>query len=95
MSDEITHRLTGSLVVGFPGLKLRLGGAHTVANLLDEAGLPEKSPHESFAPELRRAEAPPDGDAREVGISFPSPTSHRNDLQLKRFPEQGVVVAAT
>jgi hypothetical protein len=33
-----THRLTGSLAVQFPGLKLRLGGRDTVANLLDEAG---------------------------------------------------------
>jgi hypothetical protein len=41
-----THRLTGSLAVEFPGLKLRIGGADTVANLRDEAGLPEKSPSE-------------------------------------------------
>jgi hypothetical protein len=41
-----THRLTGSVAVRFPGLKFRLGGTHTVANLLDEAGLPEKSPNE-------------------------------------------------
>ncbi|HEX3360186.1 MAG TPA: hypothetical protein VHS74_04250 [Solirubrobacterales bacterium] len=33
-----THRLTGPFSVGFPGLKLRLGGLHTVTNLLDEAG---------------------------------------------------------
>jgi hypothetical protein len=68
-----THRLTGSLVVGFPGLKLRLGGVDTVANLLDEAGLPEKSPHESFAPDRRRTtEAPPDGDAKtgSLGVRF-------------------------
>jgi hypothetical protein len=33
-----THRLTGTFSIGFPGLKLRVGGADTVTNLLDEAG---------------------------------------------------------
>jgi hypothetical protein len=33
-----THRLTGTFSIGFPGLKLRFGGVHTVANLIDEAG---------------------------------------------------------
>jgi hypothetical protein len=44
-----THRLTGSLAVQFPGLKLRLGSADTVANLVDEAGLSEKSPTEALS----------------------------------------------
>lgn len=91
-----THRLTGSLAVQFPGLKLRLGGPHTVANLTDEAGLPEKSPDESLRPDLRRTpESPADGEAQEVNLYVRSPTNHRNFLQLKLFPEQGVAVAAT
>jgi hypothetical protein len=36
--SRATHRLTGSLAVQFPGLKLRLGSADTVADLVDEAG---------------------------------------------------------
>lgn len=42
-----THRLTGSLAVQFPGLRYRLAGSDTVANLVDEAGLPEKKPSEN------------------------------------------------
>lgn len=91
-----THRLTGSFAVQFPGLKLRLGGPHTVADLTDEAGLPEKSPDEPLRLDLRQTtETPPDGDAKEVSIYFRSPTNHRNVLQLKIFPEQGVAVAST
>jgi hypothetical protein len=41
------HRLTGTLAVRFPGLKLRVASLHTSANLVDEAGLPEKSPTEN------------------------------------------------
>ncbi len=77
-----THRLTGSLAVEFPGLTLRLGGSRTVANLLDEARLSEKSSTESSAPYLRRTtEASPDGEAQEVSIFFRSPSSHRNILR--------------
>jgi hypothetical protein len=36
--SRATHRLTGSLAVQFAGLKLRLGSADAVANLVDEAG---------------------------------------------------------
>jgi hypothetical protein len=42
-----THRLTGTLAVRFPGLKLRVASLHTSANLVDEAGLREKSPTEN------------------------------------------------
>jgi hypothetical protein len=41
--SHATRRLTGSLAVQFPGLRLRLGSADTVADLIDEAGLPEKT----------------------------------------------------
>jgi hypothetical protein len=47
--SRATHRVTGSLAVRFPGLKLRLGSTDTVADLTDEAGLSEKSPTESFS----------------------------------------------
>jgi hypothetical protein len=45
--NRSTHRLTGALAVQFPGLRLRLGGTHTVANLVDEARLPEKKATEN------------------------------------------------
>jgi hypothetical protein len=44
--SRATHRLTGSMAVQFPGLRIRLGGPRTVANLVDEAGLSERSPNE-------------------------------------------------
>ena len=47
--SRATHRLTGSMAVQFPGLKIRLGGTRTVANLVDEAGLPERSPNEPLS----------------------------------------------
>lgn len=52
--SRATHRLTGSIAIHFPGLRTRLGSTDTVANLLDERGLPEKSPNESFAPDRWR-----------------------------------------
>jgi hypothetical protein len=94
--SRATHRITGSLAVRFPGLKLRLGGSHTVANLVDEAGLPEKSSNESLSLDLRRtAEASPDRDAKEVQVYFRSPTNRRNVLELQLFPATGVAVADT
>jgi hypothetical protein len=45
--SRATHRLTGALAVRFPGLRLRLGSAHMVADLVDENGLPEKKPSEN------------------------------------------------
>ena len=42
-----THRLTGSLAVQFPGLRYRLAGNDTVADLIDEARISEKKPSEN------------------------------------------------
>jgi hypothetical protein len=47
------------------------------------------------AASAEKAEASPAGEAKEVSIFFRSPTNHRNVLELKLFPEQGVAVAAT
>jgi hypothetical protein len=70
-----THRLTGTLAIGFPGLKLRVGGRHTVANLLDEDALREKSPNESFALDRqvapRRASLPGAISARASAVGAP------------------------
>ncbi len=44
-----THRLTGTFSIGFPGLTLRFGGSHATANLVDEAGLSERSPNEPLS----------------------------------------------
>jgi hypothetical protein len=41
--SRATHRLRGTIAVRFPGLKLRLGGADTIAELIDEYAPPEKS----------------------------------------------------
>jgi hypothetical protein len=41
--SRATHRLRGTIAVRLPGLKLRLGGADTAAELIDEYAPPEKS----------------------------------------------------
>jgi hypothetical protein len=43
----------------------------------------------------RAASVPPDGEAKEVDIYVPSPTNHRNVLELHLFPATGVAVVAT
>jgi len=52
--SRATRRLTGSMAVQFPGLKIRLVGPRTVANLIDEAGLSERSPSEPLLGVLSR-----------------------------------------
>jgi hypothetical protein len=49
----------------------------------------------AIAPSASAAGAPPDGEAKEANLLFPSPTNYRNVLALHLFPAKGVAVVET